>query len=94
MLTWNATKSEYRLMAAVAKRAVRELQIDREYSDIEMDIAACHCNGCALQLAELLEADRLDFAHDIFGIVKHLNRETGKLQDCFLPRFAGRAIDD
>ena len=26
--------------------------------------------------------------HDVVGIAHHLDRKTGKLKDCFLPRFA------
>jgi hypothetical protein len=55
---------------------------------VQMDLAACHCNGCPLQLTELLDADDFNFSHDIFGIRRHLNRTTGKLDDRFLPRFA------
>jgi hypothetical protein len=55
---------------------------------LSMDIAAVHANGCPLKLADLLASNDFDFAHDIFGIQKHLCRETGTLQHCFLPRFA------
>ena len=56
--------------------------------DVEMDIAATHANGCALRLSDLLAASDFDFAHDIFGIVRHLNRATGQLGGCFVPRYA------
>lgn len=54
-----------------------------------MDICACHLK-CPLDLFRLLCADDGNFSHDVFGIRKHMNRETGELQDCFLPRFAKR----
>lgn len=53
-----------------------------------MDIAACHLNGCALDLARLKDADGLTFTHDIAGIARHMDRSTGRLTDCFLPRTA------
>lgn len=53
-----------------------------------MDITATHANGCPLKLAELLAADDFNFSHDVAGIYRHLDRTTGKLLDCFLPRFA------
>jgi len=56
--------------------------------EAQMDVTACHVNGCPLKLQELLEADDFNFSHDIFGIRRHLNRETGQLENCFLPRFA------
>jgi hypothetical protein len=52
-----------------------------------MDITAVHLNGCPLRLKELLEARDLDFSHDMGGIARHLDRRTGKLTNCFLPRF-------
>lgn len=52
-----------------------------------MDVTATHANGCPLKLAELADADDSNFAHDIGGIRRHLDRETGHLGGCFLPRF-------
>jgi hypothetical protein len=53
-----------------------------------MDIAACNANGCKLKLEEFLAAPGFDFIHDVIGIQRHINRETGQLGDCFLPRYA------
>lgn len=55
--------------------------------DVEMDITACHLNGCRLNFQALLNTDDFNFAHDILGIRKNLDRETGKLRNNFLPRF-------
>lgn len=56
-----------------------------------MDITATHANGCPLDLAGLLDAEDFDFAHDVAGIQRHIDRRTGALLDCFLPRYAARA---
>ena len=56
--------------------------------DLEMDIVACHLNGCPLDLKKLLGADNFNLVHDVGGIRRHMNRTTGKLEDCFLPRCA------
>lgn len=53
----------------------------------EMDLIACHLNGCPLKLQEFLDADDFNFAHDFFGIRHHMNRQTGTLERFFLPRF-------
>jgi len=58
--------------------------------DMLMDLIACHANGTPLRLADLLNANEADFAHDIFGIRRHIDRETGRLNDCFRPRFSLR----
>ena len=56
-----------------------------------MDLEACHCNGCALDLQGLLENARdEDLVHDVAGIARHLNCSTGKLEDLFYPRYAAR----
>jgi hypothetical protein len=61
--------------------------VERESLDIQMDLSATHAK-CPLRLSEFAEADDFNFAHDIWGIYRHLNRKTGELEDSFLPRFA------
>jgi len=55
---------------------------------LTMDLTACHANGTPLKLDELLGADRFNFVHDVWGVIGHIDRRTGKLTDCFLPRYA------
>jgi hypothetical protein len=53
-----------------------------------MDITAVHCNGNPLRLKELAEwKNDFEFIHDVWGIMRHVNRQTGMLEDCFSPRF-------
>ena len=59
---------------------------------LQMDIVATHISGCPLRLKALLEAPISDFIHDIYGILKHLDRTTGKLQDCFVPRYTAEKL--
>lgn len=60
----------------------------RAAHDYVMDVTAVHANGNPLRLAELIAADEFNFIHDIFGIQRHLNRNTGTLENCFRPRFS------
>ena len=53
-----------------------------------MDITAVHCNGTRLKLWQFYASDNSDFSHDFAGIGIHIDRETGKLKNCFVPRFA------
>lgn len=55
--------------------------------DFEMDIMACAFH-VPLDLDQLEAADDFNFAHDIAGIHNCLDRKTGKLTKCFLPRCA------
>jgi hypothetical protein len=91
MINFKVTRDEAKTIRNIVQRATAvavEACIDYKALDIDMDITACHANGCRLKLEELAKADNFNFSHDIFGIRRHLNRETGQLEDCFLPRFA------
>jgi hypothetical protein len=55
---------------------------------LSMDLAACHLNGCPLRLYDLSNAEPHNLAHDVFGISNHIDRSTGKLTQCFRPRYA------
>lgn len=90
-LSFDVSKSEFELIGKIAARAVKMANgYDFKYSkmDAVMDITACHANGSPLRLDELLKARDGDFGHDIFGIRRHINRETGQLMDCFSPRYS------
>ena len=86
-LSFDSTKEEMALIQGVVKRALREMP---DYPDdaisLSMDLTACNANGCPLDFKKLLAAPRFDFWHDIGGIRRHINRNTGQLMDCFLPR--------
>jgi hypothetical protein len=55
-----------------------------------MDLIATHANGNPMDFAKLLAADNFNLAHDVLGIERHLDRETGKLLNCFSPRCSAR----
>ena len=85
--------SEQREITRIVNRACAMAQAHGwtyERMDAEMDIKACHLNGNPLRLVELAEADDFNFAYDVFGIRKHLNRGNGKLDGLFSPRFSAK----
>lgn len=43
-----------------------------------------------LDWEDWLNAEDFDFAHDFIGIQNHMNRETMRCEDFFVPRFAYR----
>jgi hypothetical protein len=55
--------------------------------EIAFTVYASH-KKIPLRLQELLEADDGNFAHDVFGIMRHFNVLNEKMRDCFVPRFA------
>jgi hypothetical protein len=55
-----------------------------------MDLTACHANGNPLDLEKLAAADDFNVAHDVGGISRNIDRDTGKLANCFSPRCTAR----
>lgn len=92
-VSFDVTREETKLIAKIVERAEKmwnEHRPDEEplnRLNLHMDISACIANGCPLKLQSLLDADDFNFSHDVFGIDRHMNRMTGKLMNCFLPRF-------
>ena len=90
-IKFTATKKDNALIGKIVDRAVgyyKQAKVRVSAQDIEMDITATHLNGCRLNLGGLLAADQFNLMHDVCGINQNLNRTTGKLENCFLPRFA------
>lgn len=90
MIDRTVTKEGFETIAKIADRCLTYGARKRSKIDIIMDIEAVHCNGNPLRLNDLLDAPNFDFAHDVFGIQQHLDRRTGKLQNCFVPRYSAR----
>lgn len=92
MINFGATRSETALILAVTKRfeaIIGAQRVDR--LSTLMDLEACHCNGTPLDLIALHEcASDADLVHDVAGIARHIDRETGRLGGHFLPRYANR----
>ncbi len=96
MIKWTATHEESRLIIAIAKRAaaleVKHTGFGMPTGEWMMDLTAAHLNGNRLELELLLSTDDANFAHDVFGIRRHIDRTTGKLLDCFVPRFTAAEV--
>lgn len=82
---WRIVKRGFRMMTPEERNRYRFDELT-----VQMDIAAVHLNDTPLRLREFLKAPDLDFTHDFFGISKNLNRQTGKLENHFRPRYAER----
>ena len=91
MIGWTCTKEECQIVARIAGRAyqiAQEVGVEYPKIGIIMDVEACHCNGNPLRLDDLHNAEKEDFAHDVFGIRANIDRTTGKLLNCFSPRYS------
>ncbi len=89
MIDWDKlTREDAELIRDIVKRGKKLcITADHDHQSIVMDITAAHLD-VGLDLPGLLKATPFNFSHDVAGIVNHMDRETGKLTDCFLPRYA------
>lgn len=89
-INWELTTPDAILIERIVERYsdIAEERQDEDYDPLNllMDLTACHSNGTPLDLEKLLKAPRFDFVHDLAGITHHIDRNTGKLTGCFVPR--------
>jgi hypothetical protein len=86
-------KDELELVSKCAKRAsnlAKHYGCDYKVIDAHMDLSHAK-DQVPIDLQALLDSDDGTFGHDMFGIRRHMNRATGKLEGCFLPRTARMA---
>lgn len=92
-INWNISKEDDALIRAIVERAKQD-GAERgsivPALELQMDLTACHLNGCPLELERLLKFDSFDFWHDIAGIRSHIDRDTGQITKSFLPRSSKR----
>jgi hypothetical protein len=87
-ISFAVRRDEALIIDRIASRAIG-LGIYRDRLECHMDVTACHANGNPLRLEALADAPRdFDFVHDLAGIRRHLDRDTGQLRDCFSPRYS------
>jgi hypothetical protein len=89
---FTTTKEECDLIEKIASAAMHA-GVKRSKCDLYLDLECAH-NDTPLRLQEMLDAAsgddamKFSFLHDVYGIVNCLDRQTGKLGNCFVPRFA------
>lgn len=87
---FDATKEERALVKTVVDRAV-EINPRLDRLSTTMDLLAAHANGNPMDFAKLATVETFTLMHDVYGIARHLDRETGKLGDFFSPRCSLKA---
>ncbi len=86
-----ALRRQFELQVKICERAEREIKAVKEQvsrTSFLMDLDSVP----ELDLDKLLYAPKFDFAHDICGIIRHMDRSSypGKLMNCFWPRCASQ----
>lgn len=89
IINWETTKEDAGLIEKISDRFLQKFP-EHSKIDLMMDITATCNNGCPLDLEKLLSADDFNFFHDVSGIVRHINRDNGRLGRGFLPRYCKR----
>lgn len=87
----HASKEDSRKIIDIMLRAASLMNFEVRGVDrltVSMDLTACHANGCPLDLDGMLSCSASDLIHDVAGISAHIDRQTGQLRDCFMPRYA------
>lgn len=95
-ISFAVTKAEAQTIRRIVDRAQKIAGSHIDRLSLSMDLTACHANGTPLRLDDLLAADDFNFAHDVFGISRHIDRDDssptgGQMLHCFVPRFIARA---
>lgn len=84
-INWNTTDREYDTISMIARRA-KKLDPGIDPTTMAMDITATHLNGTPLDLERFAAFDDFNFRHDVYGIIRHIDRRDGKIKGGFLPR--------
>ena len=81
---------ELKTITAISRRAQSLFDtagIHFDHLSTTMDLEKVH-EISPLDLGALLNADQGNFGHDITGIYNNFNRQTGQLENCFVPRYS------
>lgn len=79
------SRKDLDVIGEIVARARKELGMPGGIT-MFMDLDAVHSNGTPLDFQKLLAFGEADFAHDMFGIRENIDRTSGELLNCFLPR--------
>jgi len=94
--SFHITTGDHELILRIIDRAFTPLKGEQDSPmlsrdqrfDMMMSIVTCHANGCPLRLTDLLNADDFSFRRDVLGIANNIDTSTGRLDNCFRPRYA------
>lgn len=81
-------KERFQLISAIIDRAER-LGIANNRATHFIDLENAY-KAFSLQLEPLLHASLEDFSHDFLGIWLNIDRNSGKFNEFFVPRYTGK----
>lgn len=86
-LNFDAPKEEMDLIIKIVARIMNKWGPSVVPKLLAMELTACHLNGTRLNLQALSDTDDQRLQADVFGIRRHIDRDTGKLKEGFVPMF-------
>lgn len=86
-ISFDISKPDAKRVRAIVERAA-QIAPNLDQASAILDLAMCNANGTHLHFAKLEGFAEYDFAHDVFGIINHMDRATGQLRGEFQPRCA------
>lgn len=89
MIDWDKitlTRKEYATIGRIVDRAMK-VYPEGDRMSLMMSLEACTIL-CPMDWEGLEKAKGSDLGHDVFGIDRYIDKETGELTECFLPRYA------
>ncbi len=87
MIDWNTSLEDLKTIDLIVNRLQDDTLSRLDRMTLTMDIAAAH-QYQPIDLERLLAANDSNFYHDVNGIVVNLDRTTGLLENCFVPRYS------
>ena len=85
MIKWeNVSKEDYKTISKIVNR-ITGMYPTIDKMSANMDLSAAHATT-PINLVKLLTSSDFDLLHDVAGIFDNLDRETGELKNCFVPR--------
>lgn len=81
------------VLARTAHRVAKAQKFDYSVLEASMDLRCWHAKMPLDLDAMIADYEKADVLHDLFGIRRFLNRETGELGGCFVPRYAKPELD-
>lgn len=85
-INWDISPADQNRMDVVKKRLSALGYTGAYATELCMSVQAPHANGTHLNLEQLIKLDDRSFLHDVFGLDRHVSRETGQIENCFVPR--------
>jgi len=89
-VNFEVSKEDRILIDKIVSRAVKE-HGTKDPLSLTMDLCAVH-HKTPLRLQEFLDADMLNFVHDVSGIMCFFDRDTATFKNFFEPRFTDYEI--